>query len=70
MSLGLDYLHSHSWLEREMKIEKRFVLVDTMFADLFLNDAVKKRTVQRKVYLRVPTLSFVRKGGIFKNLDS
>ena len=70
MSLGLDYLHSHSWLEREMKIEKRFVLVDTVFADLFLNDAVKKITVQRKVYLRVTTLSFVRKGGIFKNLDS
>lgn len=71
MSLQASYLHSHSALERELRFPKHVVLVDEKFRDMFNPDTTKDFIVgsgtERKVYLKVPILEFVKKGGVFKN---
>lgn len=69
MSLGLTTLHSHSGLEREIRMEKRFVLIDTMFANLFLRNELVPFVYNKKKYYKVPIMSFVKNGGTFKNLN-
>lgn len=70
MSIGLTYLHSHSDIERNELIPKHFVLVDKEYKDLFADGAthIYPYNYKGKTYLKVPILSFVKKGGIFKNL--
>ena len=67
MSNKMNFLHSHSALERELKFPKHIVLVDEEYKNLFLEDAIEKFTYWRKVYYKVPILSFVNNGGVFKN---
>lgn len=64
----LTYLHSHSGLERELRMEKHNVLVDAHFKYLFEDVKtipVKKYGIQ---YIKVPTQLFWKRGGVFKNL--
>ena len=67
MSNGVRYLHSHSALERELKMPKHIVLVDEEFEELFKNKAVKPYFSNGVNYLKVPTIAFVKRGGVFKN---
>lgn len=68
MSHGFTYLHSHSALERELRMPKHLVLVDAQFASSFLTEYVKPFKYRGVEYYKVPILSFVNKGGVFKNL--
>ena len=68
MSNGVNFLHSHSGIERELHFPKDIVLVDEKYEDLFLKDLCKTFQYKRKTYLKVPISEFVRKGGLFKNL--
>lgn len=68
MSHNLDCLHSHSALERDLHFPKDIVLVDEKFQHMFLADYIKPFVYNGVRYYKVPTLSFVKKGGIFKNL--
>lgn len=62
-----SYLHSHSGLERDLKIPKRIVLVDEQFKDRFIDaEPCKYHNVN---YVKVPILSFIKQGGVFKNLN-
>lgn len=70
MSKNLTILHSHSGLERNLKFPQSFVLVDEEFSDMFDSEHVKPFKHNRIVYLKVPILMFVNKGGVFKNLDA
>lgn len=70
MSKELQQLHSHSALERELRLPKDMVLVDVRFGRLFLDVprfAYKHGGVN---YYKVNTLAFVRRGGVFKNFSS
>lgn len=73
MSQGINYLHSHSLLERsipETAKDKFHVLVDEEYIDIF-KDCTGKITpffYNRKKYYKVPTYDFFRKGGVFKCL--
>ena len=69
MSNGLQYLHSHSALERELNVPKHLVLADAQFKDLFLSDAVVNFRHMGRAYIKVPTLTFVKKHGVFRNFD-
>ena len=63
-------LHSHSGLERDLKLPKHVVLVDECFSNLFTDVAhipFKHRGVR---YLKVPLSTFIRRGGVFKNNDA
>lgn len=60
-------LHSHSGLERELKLKKHIVLVDEEYKNLFIADTIEKFKHNDKVYYKVPIISFVNKGGMFKN---
>lgn len=68
MSKKLSSLHSHSALERELKFPKHFVLIDEQFKTMFLSSIVKPYRCNGRIYYQVPTLEFIRKGGVFKNL--
>lgn len=70
MSHGLTYLHSHSALERELRMPKHLVLIDAKFASVFISDSVIPFKYRGVDYCKVPILSFVGKGGVFKNLLS
>jgi hypothetical protein len=70
MSKGFDFLHSHSWLERELGLPKHQVLVDAKFIHMFARDKVTPLEYQNVKYFKVPTISFVRQGGLFKNFSS
>lgn len=69
MSKGIQYLHSHSAIERDSKLPKQFVLIDVDFKNLFADGVLEPFFYGRKKYYKVSTLSFVRKGGVFKNLS-
>lgn len=69
MSFGELRLHSHSGIERKINMEKRFVLVDERYKDLFLEDTIEKLVYCKKTYYKVPIMSFVKNGGVFKNLE-
>ena len=70
MSHGINTLHSHSGLERELKFPKHTVLVDAEFARLFHKDLVKPFKYNGIDYIQVNISMFVKAGGIFKNLAS
>ena len=67
MSNGVKYLHSHSAIEREIKLPKHLVIVDVEYEDLFKNNAIKPFKFAGVEYIKVPTLAFVKNGGVFKN---
>ena len=67
MSNGVKYLHSHSGLERELKFPKHTVLVDEEYGELFKEKRVQPLKYAGIMYLKVPTLSFIKNGGVFKN---
>lgn len=66
MSYGKDYLHSHSGLEREIKLPKHVVLVDESYAHLFSKAVPFKHN--NKTYYKVPIMEFLKNAGVFKNL--
>lgn len=69
MSNRVNYLHSHSGLERELKFKKNVVLVDEKYKELFEGEPVCQLFVHNKMnYYKVNILSFFYKGGVFKNL--
>ena len=68
MSNGVNFLHSHSGIERELHFPKDIVLVDEKYEDLFIKDLCKPFHYKRKKYIKVPISEFVRKGGLFKNM--
>ena len=75
MSTGENRMHSHSGLERELSYPKNFVIVDKSFKECFDPQSIKEeffllRDGRKIEYIKVPTLDFVRKGGLFKNLNS
>lgn len=65
----ITVLHSHSALERELQFPKHIVLVDATYSNLFLKDTIEPFVYKGKHYVKVPILSFVHNGGIFKNLS-
>lgn len=70
MSHGLEYLHSHSALERELKLPKHMVLIDAKFVHMFASTSAVPLEYCQVRYFKVPTLAFIKMGGIFKNLSS
>lgn len=70
MSENVRYLHSHSGLERELRYPKHLVLCDEEYKELFESSGIKISLLRYKGmrYCEVPTLLFVIKGGVFKNL--
>ena len=70
MSFGITAMHSHSGLERNLNIEKRFVLVDEIYKNRFLEDTITRLEYNKKVYYKVPIMSFVKNKGVFKNLEA
>ena len=75
MSAGFKFLHSHSGLEKTVKdkdlYNKSCVLIDKEYADLFsdISSLVKPFTKDGVMYYKVPVFAFIKKGGIFKNLN-
>ena len=75
MSHGINYLHSHSGLERslsETASDKFHVLVDEEYKEIFEASGVSvvPFKYKRTQYYKVPTYAFYQKGGVFKNLNS
>ena len=68
MSDGHNYLHSHSKLERLLQFEKKEVLIDTRYKDMFGEELLTPFRYKNHDYYKVNILTFVRKGGVFKNL--
>ena len=66
MAKEATFLHSHSALERDLKLPKSVVLVDEEFGDRFIEK--KAFRVRSTYYYKVPILSFINQGGVFKNL--
>lgn len=69
MSFERDVLHSHSGLERELRLPKHVVLIDVAFGHLFMDEAKRPFKHDGRNYYKVLTQSFVKKGGIFRNLS-
>lgn len=74
MSNGINYLHSHSGIEREVRElakDKSHVLIDEEFKHMFDDCGVKLTpfTYMGVKYYKVPIYAFFRKGGVFKNLN-
>lgn len=76
MSHEINYLHSHSGIERELKMPKHLVLVDERYEDFLLGGSLKGQVkfhhvkYNGKTYLKVPIMMFVKNGGVFKNLNA
>ena len=69
MSNGITFLHSHSGLERNLRFPKHTVLVDAKFANMFSGGPCVPFTHNSIEYVEVNILSFVKKGGVFKNIS-
>ena len=67
MSKKFNMLHSHSGLEKELGMPKHLVLVDEQYKGLFIEDKITPIRCHGINYYKVPILSFVRNGGVFKN---
>ena len=68
----MEILHSHSALEREMRMPKNLVLVDIEHERLFsgISELTKRVKCDNGItYLQVPTSVFVKRGGVFKNYN-
>lgn len=63
----LPYLHSHSALERELKMGKFEVLIDKEFIDMFDASQCVPFYIGGLKYYKVPISLFVSKKGVFKN---
>ena len=63
----MNVLHSHSRLENDMNIQKHIVLVDEQFKGLFARDMIQPLKYCGNLYCKVPIMSFVNNGGVFKN---
>ena len=70
MSRGITVLHSHSLLERDLGMPKHMVLVDSKYKDVFSDCGIELKTFKLNniEYVKVPILSFVHKGGVFKGV--
>ena len=62
MSHGINYLHSHSGIEKEQDFPKREVLVDEEYLSLFSN-------AEPYYYKDKSTREFAMRGGRFKCLN-
>lgn len=69
MSYNVPFLHSHSAIERDEHFPKHTVLIDPKYAELFDGVPTRKYTYQKREYLKVNILDFVKRGGRFKNLS-
>ena len=69
MSNGITFLHSHSGLERNLRFTKHIVLVDAKFANMFSGGPCVPFTHNSIEYVKVNILSFIKKGGVFKNIS-
>ena len=69
MSYGIKQLHSHSAIERDKHFPKNIVLIDREYLHLFEDEPHDLFFYDKKDYYKVNILSFVNKGGIFKNLE-
>lgn len=67
MSTGINYLHSHSGIEKEQDFPKKEVLVDEEYKALFSNP--EPYWYKDKLYYKVSTGEFAYKGGRFKCLS-
>lgn len=67
MTDNFHFLHSHSALERELKMPKWLVLIDTEFGDMFDKSACTPCKYNGVKYYRIPIALFVAKNGVFKN---
>lgn len=69
-----DYLHSHSELERSVKDRdiqnKSHVLIDSKYASLFEDCSSEPIKLRGTTYYKVPTYTFFKRGGVFKNFDA
>lgn len=70
MSVGVTYLHNHSGLEKLLNFPKHTVLVDVEYKKMFLDCYCVTFSYNKVSYIKVPIMSFVRRGGVFKNLIS
>lgn len=76
MSKETDYLHSHSGLERTLKdddiVNKSHVLIDEKFKGMFADGEINLKPFRfgGVQYYKVPIMAFVKKRGVFRNLDS
>ena len=68
MSNGLNTLHSHSLLERELNMPKHQVLVDAEYKGVFFDIDTKPFRYAGTDYIKVPTYIFAKRGGVFKAL--
>jgi hypothetical protein len=68
MSVRINYLHSHSGIERELCFPKNTVLIDKKYEHLFEGEPHTLFIHKGVEYYKVNILSFVKKGGVFKNL--
>lgn len=70
MSQGINYLHSHSLIERDLKFPKHTVLIDGTYKYLFDGTQLCASMYHKGIkYYKVNILDFVRRGGKFKALD-
>lgn len=60
-------MHSHSAIERELVFPKNKVLVDAKYKGLFDDGEIEEFIYKNVLYYKVPIMSFVKKGGVFKN---
>jgi hypothetical protein len=70
MSRNIDFIHSHSALERELRMPKHIVLVDAKYATTFITNGfpVENFSYGGVDYIKVPISGFIKMGGLFKNL--
>lgn len=68
MSHGIKQLHSHSEIERDYRFPKDTVLIDKEYLYLFDGEPCKSFFHKKKEYYKVNIITFVKKGGVFKNL--
>lgn len=66
MSKNVRFLHNHSQLEQKLGFGKDTVLVDWRYKRTFPNS--EPFEYEGEEYLKVNTMEFVDKGGIFKGL--
>lgn len=66
-SSSFHHLHSHSAIERAMLFPKNVVLVDEKYADMFSGTETSAYEFEGVRYIKVPILSFIRNGGVFRN---
>lgn len=70
MSRNITQLHSHSALERELRLPKNIVLIDAEYEDLFKGQIIWPFRFNGIDYFKVNILHFVNNGGIFKNFSA